>query len=808
MRSSEHINVFIKRGDELEDITDGLISFDNLSLFDYDQGIWASPDSGQFTLVTRNLQADPYLNDLIRFNSQIQVSSTETGIIFNGYITEINVEYQPGGEPAIVTISGVDLLGLLQKVYITKEQEDYFKTEYGQRVDLATFLSETVDLDYFTELGAEYTITSASDLGAGGLYSYILKAKIAPKAGESVWDLITKYTTTDLMSFDIAYGEFLSQLIMGVYPKYDSKLMFLNSLPEFDPNFSSDPADNKCSYRSIVLNDGFDRTINQVEVQNTARYYAYPSLDFIEDNETFGPYSDIQSMTDWGVSKFEISTIMSAPGGIEAEVDDYAAEIIRSASTPEISIKEITFDGNRYLPIEGITWDREDILYSTKTTDIKHEVVPGNFIQKTYRIIGERHSIDANDWIITYILAKPYAEIAIQNQGPEPVLTMNTTTGDTSFSFIGTVSGYPTEEIEEIYWCINTPVGVGPDYYYAKDPDIAGATPFTGTTFTWTYDDDGVLAPWVAAGSPWYGPGAYEISAFILNTNGWVIGTAPTTIYVEAAEVEANFSYTVSSQGFYTFTDLSTPDAEEWTWDFGDGTTYEGKTPPAKYYTANDTYDVSLTVSNGITTDTHTVPITVNMTKIPVRYVKFEWDTVSVNNTSPRVASPFRSISVNRSSGPGGSIAANNTVTKQEITGTFKRSGSGLPTWNPATEGNYVWDSPTLTTEVYPTAAISGSDYTYDMSFTNTLRQLVGTDPGTGEGIFQDYFTDISDIFFYTTQNPSTTTAPVKVYVSSDNVTFYEVGYFEVTNNPSIPFGTVRGFSLTKTVPWPPNFPL
>jgi PKD repeat protein len=71
--------------------------------------------------------------------------------------------------------------------------------------------------------------------------------------------------------------------------------------------------------------------------------------------------------------------------------------------------------------------------------------------------------------------------------------------------------------------------------------------------------------------------------------------------YFNPETLEANFSATPLS-GYHgpggmtvTFTDLSTGSPEQWTWDFGDGTT-SGERNPIHIYTTCGDFDVTLTV--------------------------------------------------------------------------------------------------------------------------------------------------------------------------------------------------------------------
>ncbi|MEI6455300.1 MAG: BACON domain-containing carbohydrate-binding protein [bacterium] len=83
--------------------------------------------------------------------------------------------------------------------------------------------------------------------------------------------------------------------------------------------------------------------------------------------------------------------------------------------------------------------------------------------------------------------------------------------------------------------------------------------------------------------------------------------------YVSPFELGLNAGFTANNTlicigSGVTFTDLSTGPPTSWTWSFPGGTpsSYSGKFPPAIVYSTPGSYDVSLTVSDGVTTDTET----------------------------------------------------------------------------------------------------------------------------------------------------------------------------------------------------------
>jgi len=83
--------------------------------------------------------------------------------------------------------------------------------------------------------------------------------------------------------------------------------------------------------------------------------------------------------------------------------------------------------------------------------------------------------------------------------------------------------------------------------------------------------------------------------------------------YVSPFELGLNAGFTANSTtsctgSGITFTSTSTGPPTSWTWSFPGGTpsSYVGQYPPVITYAAAGTYDVSLTVSDGVTTDTET----------------------------------------------------------------------------------------------------------------------------------------------------------------------------------------------------------
>jgi PKD repeat protein len=88
-------------------------------------------------------------------------------------------------------------------------------------------------------------------------------------------------------------------------------------------------------------------------------------------------------------------------------------------------------------------------------------------------------------------------------------------------------------------------------------------------------------------------------------------------------------SYSGTAPLVVTFTDTSAPTPTTWEWDFGDGTTFSGQTPPAHTYTAVGSYAVTLTVSNGLTSTTAVRSLTVTPPVGPVAAFTYTMNPVS-----------------------------------------------------------------------------------------------------------------------------------------------------------------------------------
>jgi PKD repeat protein len=105
--------------------------------------------------------------------------------------------------------------------------------------------------------------------------------------------------------------------------------------------------------------------------------------------------------------------------------------------------------------------------------------------------------------------------------------------------------------------------------------------------------------------------GVYTVTLTATNSNGKdtekkvnyiTVGIPPTADFI--SEVP---SYQEGSRTQYVrFIDTSIGNPVSWSWDFGDGSTYDGQVPPLHLYNRDGSYTVSLTVKNTFGQDTRT----------------------------------------------------------------------------------------------------------------------------------------------------------------------------------------------------------
>lgn len=177
----------------------------------------------------------------------------------------------------------------------------------------------------------------------------------------------------------------------------------------------------------------------------------------------------------------------------------------------------------------------------------------------------------------------------------EVCLTVTNSYGSDTDCSVVTLNAAPAADFtaNRSYACLNQPVAF---------TDLSSGNPFT---YSWNFGDGGTSS--IANPEHTYTQqGTFTVSLTVSNSCGSDSETKTGFITV-AAGLQSDFSYSpVGACAPVTihFTDGSTCEANEWSWDFGDGSTSTEQNPD-HLYSSTGTYSVCLTVGNGITSDTH-----------------------------------------------------------------------------------------------------------------------------------------------------------------------------------------------------------
>jgi PKD repeat protein len=642
------------------DITDGVLSINTVHGADTFEGFWEQADTGQFTITTRGSTADPNINPLIKSNSFVWVHTKpingQIKNIFFGFITDVNVDYIRN-QKQIVTINGTDLIGQINRLLITQDFIDTNITPtYPNNIVPVDYLLENATYLLSEEIGSFYTIVYDSiglQLMGGSMdLNFGLYAPPAPlvkvEAGKTIYELISSGFSSALVTYFAKYGG--DSYFFTPYMKYDpayytGDLSGLSYVTDFFKTNNSDPWQDpdveeldpeSFTFKAINMNNGMNKIINQVSVTNTN--------PITGDILSIEPVVNQQATLDFGPAKLEgVTTFTTTQNSfwlptstIAGQAAEYQDAVLEYQSVPKSNLESITVD-SVYANTEGIS----DINIG-QTIYIQHKIDSNNYIYGEYVVSGIKHSINESTWMTEYILRD--SDIAFYNsKAPKvPVVAVNTLTGTTATTFSASISNYTTAELNalaKIEWMVNIPIfyrGTQPPsvlkelYPSGLQIDFSNAPIITGKTPSWNYDD---LGPLLGYEEPLIGPGTYNVGVWVTNTDGYTnfamltntLNDPAQLIKVTGATAHADFLYEIDQDGVVTFTDASGPDTNTWNWEFGDGTVFNGKTPPPKIYNASGTYNVKLTVNNGFNTNSKTIPVTLSVILIPVRWIKAEF---------------------------------------------------------------------------------------------------------------------------------------------------------------------------------------
>ena len=614
-----------------ENITEGILNVSIITGNEIYEGPQQGIETGQFTIITRNPLMDPKINTNLKYNSAIIFYDKRTGEFFRGYVTDVQVEYQRNDDP-IITITGTDIFGAMQRVVISQQTHDAIMAlSTGPTWNGLTF---DEFIPYMDDFASKYLVTNGWD-GAGISHGFWFNAslgfseesvgalayspaKYIPQVGESYLEVVNKYAQTNLTILNErgVLGAGLRDFdFIGVTPfvKYDPT--FWN--PQSDPNlypyydFSSDPETDR-PYRSILINNGYNRVVNQVDISNESRYVDAGELNSLSENFT---RKSSESIQEYAISRASVSTIYPTNGSapISSWADRYSTNIFQVTQFPGQEVQQITFDNAR-----GEGKYSYSFIPVNSPIKIKHKINNNETIDSVYDIAGITHNISPDDWEMTFTLKPSHQDVVFNYQGQLPTLQMNATEGDSNFNFTATLVDYDPATVLNVIWALSATDQdqIRSIYPYAGNGSMfKDGLPRNGITQTWNFDDDGILAPYSfdpnsEYSNPTdnryggYGSGTWYVYAFITLTNRFTV-VLQQELTVGTPAVEADFGWTqnlINNFGQVSFTDTSvnheTGETDSYLWDFGDGTTSTERNPIHVYDPApTDTqYDVSLTV--------------------------------------------------------------------------------------------------------------------------------------------------------------------------------------------------------------------
>jgi len=788
------LKVQIVKNSIFTDITDGILNVESIRGTEVYQSAAQIFDIGQLTITSRNKNIDPHINPDIRFNAEIWVSYQDE-ILFRGYITDVNVEYGAFNEDTIITINATDPIGLIQRHRFSQDFSDYVRTNYPNGINIIELCNELNGYYNYntgkTEIENFYIQTDWAMIRGEQSQLSCPIAKTAIKPNDPALDVITALLQSSL--FTLAQRNFGAYIYP--YTKYDSYFYnfnyteYLNTLPV---SFASDGS--AIPYKSILVDDGFQRTSNLIDISNSSVEFGTGST-FVENSSSYGPYILQESATDWGSNQLTMGTVFSGTEDTQTTYDDLARDLLEVDGVPELNIAQITVDAGKYWEEYNPIYYINSIFGTLDVSDykIKHDINDSLSIEKVYTVVGVRYSIDYNNFYATYTLKESQAYLLREKQIQQPQVVINGTldpsgewyNGDTNFNWVASITGFPTGQIAQVDWDL--------DAFYIDGPEI-----INDPTATWNYD------PPLVDPEDWQGPGFKKVRAVITTIDGWRVYSNEVLLNITGAVPHADFVYTSNSYGGYTFTDTSF-DADTWLWDFDDGTTSTLQNPPTKYWTASDTYNVSLTISNGVNTDTKTIPVTISNTLIPVKYVKARFSGTRTRATSGSPWNKTFITSLSKFDIRTPSADRFHPVTYTATKGTVKLpSGSPLP--SPTIVLNDNGAASQQRAYIAPLVTNSGNTEEIDISFIMDFSSNMST--GGTITHYADWDSYVNKRFklqdFYLTFYsgiPNQQPEPVDITVSPDGTNWYSIGRWKPTSLPTV------GWYTTTLVDTPPQMP-
>lgn len=561
MRPVDIIKFYLLEGASWVEYTDGIISVDIRRGLQKYTSPMDMPDAGIMRLISRSYSVDPYENSNFRTGRTVKVEANGTPI-FTGRLIDINVSYNPKGKPPEIEIIAIDMVGTMQAHVL----QDWFRDRLGNPMEISGFVQEMTLAGQEpnpAEIPGWVSAQAPSNIGAAGTATQ--EASYYPPIGASAWQNYTQLAKSNLA---FLYANVDNEMV-GV----DDWSVSGAAHPRNNPSVATfDSTGGQLGYFNVVLNDGFDILCNRFKVTNI----------------TYGA-GNVATSTDFGVATNQLSTQNWGPGFKQLDatisttqttppdpgITNIINRVFSETIIPGRDITSISWNG-RFAPDIAKTIEIYDNI------DVYHEIDVLT-IDKKYQIVGITHSINAEDWNITYSLKNAFLNEEVLGY---PEIIIAPSSGDTNTVFNFSIDCAHPELIETVTWDFGD-----------------GTADYEGLTATHTFGTQNT----------------YTITATIVDSYG-ITSAITKQQYVAGAAPTSDWTWAVnpSNSGLIEFTYTGTPIPEgpytEYLWDFGDGGTGQNRFKPivGNLYTTGGNKTVSLTTTNayGSSTTTQTISVT------------------------------------------------------------------------------------------------------------------------------------------------------------------------------------------------------
>lgn len=419
---------------EFYEYTDGIISIDIRRGMNEYLGPHTQVDTGSLIITSRNPNLDPMATgSLVRYKNRIKVM-VDGEIIFIGRIENIDVKYNPKNEPPLITITAFDYVRDLienrwtNSAYFEEAYDVFTQIDgagyggvgdndplYSSGGNVLPWILDRDETDGYNRIfgGASCTqlmqyIDYRNMIADFELSSTIFRERgiyIAGEGGytETLWD-VGNWIGNNYYGYklnDTFYSIFAKTALANLgyfYCKANGQWNYVGRTG-LNPgvhriDFSSEGQPGTESYRTINITDGFERIFNKITAtwQEGAPYNATP---IPETTQTLTE-SQNGSIGLWGLRELTLNPESARTDTINPSFEDWHETLFEETAYPHREVASISWNGMNNHNVAKLT-DINDEIHIQYVSDLVS-------ISADYRIVGIRHRIDADDWIIEYIL--------------------------------------------------------------------------------------------------------------------------------------------------------------------------------------------------------------------------------------------------------------------------------------------------------------------------------------------------------------------------------------------------------------------